>query len=226
MYAVDLGKAASQSRRLPIYLLLDISGSMSGAPIQAVNQGVSLLFNELMKDPSAIETVYLSVITFESQARVVIPLTELTQFRPPTLSTGGSTALGAALQLLAAALDKEIIPNSPERKGDYKPLVFLMTDGAPTDDWASAADAIKHRTKNKVATIIALGCGGGVNVTTLKQITEVVLLMDTITPDKINQFFQWVSQSTKIASQSAQMAGPGQAAVNLPPPPTGIQVLI
>lgn len=223
---MDMDFGGAESRRLPIYLLLDTSGSMAGAPIQAVNQGVNLLYNELMNDPSAIETVYLSVVTFDSQARVATPLTELTQFQPPTLNAGGSTSLGAALRLLNDSLSRDIISNSPNRKGDYKPLVFLMTDGMPTDNWEQEADAIKNRTKQKVATIIALGCGGGVKQDTLKRITEVVLMMDSVTPDQITQFFKWVSQSVSTASVSAQAAGAGEAQANLPPPPAGIQVVL
>lgn len=64
-------------RRLPIYLLLDTSGSMMGEPIEAVKQGVKALLSELKSDPQTIETAYLSVITFDSHARQVVPLTEL-----------------------------------------------------------------------------------------------------------------------------------------------------
>ena len=63
------------SRRLPVYLVLDCSGSMFGDPIEAVNQGVKALVAELQSEPYAIETAYLSVITFESTAQQVCPLT-------------------------------------------------------------------------------------------------------------------------------------------------------
>lgn len=225
---MDFGGVESQARRLPIYLLLDTSGSMAGAPIQAVNQGVNLLYNELMSDPSAIETVYISVITFDSQAQMVTPLSELTRFQPPVLNAGGSTSLGAALRLLNDSLDHDIIPNAPGSKGDYKPLVFLMTDGMPTDSWEREADAVKNRPKQKVANIIVLGCGGSSSVdqNVLKRVAHVVLMMDTVTPDQITQFFKWVSQSVSTASVSAQAAGVGEAQVQLPPPPTGIQVVL
>ena len=71
-------------RRLPVYLLLDCSGSMMGEPIEAVRQGVKALLSELKGDPQALETAYLSVITFDSSARQVIPLTELMQFQEPS----------------------------------------------------------------------------------------------------------------------------------------------
>jgi uncharacterized protein YegL len=222
---MDFGGA--ESRRLPIYLLLDTSGSMAGAPIQAVNQGVNLLYNELMNDPSAIETVYIAVITFDSQAQMATPLTELTQFQPPTLNAGGTTSLGAALRLLNNSLDRDIRGNTPEQKGDYKPLVFLMTDGMPTDSWEREADAIKNRPKQKIANVIALGCGGGnVNKDVLKRVGHTALMMDSVTPDQITQFFKWVSQSVSTASVSAQAAGAGEAEVGLPPPPSGIQVVL
>jgi uncharacterized protein YegL len=222
---MDFGGA--ESRRLPIYLLLDTSGSMAGAPIQAVNQGVNLLYNELMNDPSAIETVYIAVITFDSQAQMATPLTELTQFQPPTLNAGGTTSLGAALRLLNDSLDRDIRGNTPEQKGDYKPLVFLMTDGMPTDSWEREADAIKNRPKQKIANVIALGCGGGnVNKDVLKRVGHTALMMDSVTPDQITQFFKWVSQSVSTASVSAQAAGAGEAEVGLPPPPSGIQVVL
>ena len=226
MSMMDMDFGGAETRRLPIYLLLDTSGSMAGAPITAVEQGVRLLYGELMNNPSAIETVHISIITFDSQSKMVTPLTEITQFTPPTLNAGGTTSLGSALRLLNDSLDRDIVSNAPDRKGDYKPLVFLMTDGMPTDNWQQEADRIKQRTKQKVATIIAVGCGGGVDQATLKRITEVVLLMDSLNPDEINRFFQWVSQSVQTASVSAQQAGGEDAEVGLGPPPEGIKIVL
>jgi uncharacterized protein YegL len=223
---MDLEFGNSDIRRLPIYLLLDISGSMSGAPIEAVNQGVNLLYNELMNDPSAIETAYISIITFASQAKMVIPLTELTNIQIPKLQAGGATALGAALGMLNNSLDQDVRVNTSTQKGDYKPLVFLMTDGMPTDHWEQAADTIKQRTKQKIASIIALGCGGGVDINTLRRITEIVLLMDNITPDQITQYFKWVSQSVSQASVAIQASYTSEAKADLPPPPSGIRVVL
>ena len=68
-------------RRLPVYLLLDTSGSMSGEPIQQVKNGVQMLVSALRQDPQALETAYLSVITFDTTAREVVPLTDLPSFQ-------------------------------------------------------------------------------------------------------------------------------------------------
>ena len=70
------------SRRLPVYLLLDTSGSMSGEPIEQVKNGLQMLVASLRQDPYALETAWLSVITFSSGANVAVPLTELTAFQP------------------------------------------------------------------------------------------------------------------------------------------------
>lgn len=63
-------------RRLPVYLLLDTSGSMYGEPIAAVKNGVEMLLSTLRQDPYALETAYISIITFDSTAQQIVPLTD------------------------------------------------------------------------------------------------------------------------------------------------------
>lgn len=207
-------------RRLPVYMLLDCSGSMSGEPIEAVKQGVKYLLSELRGDPQALETVWLSVITFDSSARQVVPLTDLTKFKEPQINAGGSTALGEALKLLSSSIDKEVRKTTSSQKGDWKPLIFLMTDGEPTDSWQRPADDIKSR---RPGNIIACGAGSGVNANTLKRITETVVMMQNYTPDTFKAFFKWVSASVTTASQ--KVATKGDAPIDLPPPPPQIQIV-
>lgn len=123
------------ARRLPVYLLLDCSGSMSGEPIEAVKEGIRSLVTDLKSDPQALETAYLSVITFNSKAEQVMPLTELMQFEDPEIQARGATALGSALRLLRECIEREVRKSTAEQKGDWKPLVFMLTDGVPTDEW-------------------------------------------------------------------------------------------
>ena len=213
---------ADYVRRLPVYLLLDCSGSMSGEPIEAVRQGVKALLSELKGDPQALETAYLSVITFDSTARQVTPLTELMQFKEPELKASGATALGGALEVLADCINNEVRQSTAEQKGDWKPLVFILTDGSPTD-----IETFKRVVSNiksiKAANIIACAAGSNADTTYLKQITESVLMMNSLSAGDMAQFFAWVSGSIKMSSKSID-AKPG-AAVELPPPPQGFVIV-
>src|SRR5437763_17085307 len=103
-------------RRLPVYLLLDVSGSMTGEPIEAVRQGVKALLSDLRGDPMALENAFLSVITFASSAQQVCPLTDLANFSEPTLNAGGTTALGEALRMLETCLETEVNKASSTQK--------------------------------------------------------------------------------------------------------------
>ena len=94
-------------RRLPVYVLADCSGSMTGAPIESVKSGIRELHNELMGDPQTVESAFLSVITFDSAAEQLVPLTELGMFNPPDLVASGTTSLGEALRMLNEIVYRE-----------------------------------------------------------------------------------------------------------------------
>lgn len=211
----------SEGRRLPVYLVLDTSGSMSGEPIEAVRQGIKALLADLRSDPTALETAYMSVITFDSAAQQVVPLTELLTFQEPVLNATGSTALGDALRLLERCIDNEIRKSGENQKGDWRPLVFIMTDGQPTDNWESAADSIKRK---KIGNIIGCAAGSGADPSVLQRITELVVELNNLQPDTLKAFFKWVSSSIKQTSASVAVVQPN-APVNLPPPPPQLQIV-
>lgn len=211
-------------RRLPVYLLLDTSGSMSGEPIEAVKNGMQVLVSTLRQDPYALETAFLSIITFDSVATQVCPLTELATFQLPNLVATGTTALGAGLELLAQRISSEVTTSTAEVKGDWKPLIFIMTDGEPTDDWQKGLNALK---KIKTGVIIACAAGPSANTNILKSITEVVVQLDTADSATIKAFFIWVSASVSTGSQKVDS---GQKEVvgldDLPPPPPEVNVVV
>ena len=207
-------------RRLPVYLLLDCSGSMSGEPIEAVKQGIKALLTELKGDPQALETACLSVITFNSTARQISPLTELMLFKEPELTAGGATALGGALHVLADCIRTEVRTSTATQKGDWKPLVFLLTDGAPTDNLDEGIEALKSVSTGN---IIACAAGANANTNTLRKITNNVLMMHNLTAGGLAAFFPWVSGSIKASSKSID-AKPGEA-IQLPPPPQGFVIV-
>ena len=211
-------------RRLPVYLLLDCSGSMFGEPIEAVKNGVQVLVSTLRQDPYALETAYLSIITFDSSARQASPLTELAAFQQPTLQASGCTALGEALTLVSQCADNEVVKTTPEKKGDWKPLVFIMTDGEPTDDLNKG---IAQCNKRKWGMVVACAAGSGANTDTLKKITECVVSLDTADSATIKAFFKWVSASVSSGSMKVEETGvEANSLSELPPPPPEVNIVI
>jgi len=208
-------------RRLPVYLLLDCSGSMMGEPIEQVKNGVQVMVSSLRNNPQAIETAYLSIITFDSSARQLIPLTELANFQMKEIQASGTTSLGEALKIVSNAIDSEVTKTTPETKGDWKPLVFIMTDGLPTDDWKSGLEEFKKR-----KTGVVVGCAAGNNADTnvLKHITENVV---SISLDDITKFFQWVTASIGVSSTKVEDSGKEVSGLDeLPPPPSELNIVV
>ena len=211
-------------RKLPVYLLLDSSGSMSGEPIEAVKNGVQIMINALRQNPHALETAFVSVITFESSARQIIPLTDLSSFQMIDIKATGSTSLGEALKLVSTCIDKEVTKTTPQTKGDWKPLVFIMTDGSPTDDWQLGLNEFKKR---KVAFTVACAAGSGADTTILKQITENVVSLDTADSASISKFFTWVTASIGVSSTKVEDTGKEITGLNeLPPPPSELNIVV
>ena len=211
-------------RRLPVYLLLDCSGSMYGEPIEAVKNGVQVLVSTLRQDPYALETAYLSIITFDSNAQQVTPLTELSAFQQPNIEASGCTALGEALTLLAKKADQEVTKTTMEKKGDWKPLVFIMTDGEPTDDLNKGLAEFKKR---KWGMVVACAAGAGANTDTLKKITECVVSLDTADSATIKAFFKWVSASVSSGSMKVEETGAEATTLSeLPPPPPEVNIVV
>lgn len=211
-------------RRLPVYLVLDTSGSMYGEPIEAVKNGVQTLISTLRSDPYALETAFISIITFNTNAQQVTSLTELASFQQPTIDAGGCTALGGALELLAQKIDAEVTKTTAEQKGDWKPLVFLMTDGEPTDD---ITHGLAEFRKRKTGMVVACAAGTGANTNTLKQITENVVSLDTADSATIKAFFKWVSASISSSSINLEK-GEGETSdmSELPPPPPEVNIVV
>lgn len=215
---------AYNSRRLPVYLLLDCSSSMRGEPIEAVKQGLKTLISELKDDPMAIETAYISVITFDGTARQVTPLTELMSFTEPELETNFGTAMGGAIETLIDCMDSEIVKNTETQKGDYRPLVFILTDGYPSDvDVLNrAAAALKAK---KCANVVACAAGAHANTSYLKQITDNVLMMNTLSAGEMAKFFKWMSISVKTTSHLVENVANDGGGIALPPPPQGFIII-
>jgi uncharacterized protein YegL len=180
-------------RILPVYFLLDVSEHMSGEKLVEVDQGMRAFVSKLMEEPMAVETAYLSVITFGDTARQIVPPAPLSDFSSPALVPEGACCLGAALELLKEVIDKEVRKaTSPMQKGDWTPFVFLVIGGCPTDSWQQAAESLK--TVNPKPCIVAMTVDSDADVTVFKGITENVVRMDEYQPGYLGKYFRWTSQ--------------------------------
>lgn len=210
-------------RRLPVYLLLDTSGSMTGEPIEAVKNGVQMMLHSLRQNPQAIETAYVSIITFDSAAKQIVPLTDLASFQMVDVKASGTTSLGAALGLLADKISTEVTKTTLEQKGDWKPMTFLMTDGIPTDEWQSGYHKLRSVYKGL---IVGCAVGSGANDRILKQITESVIRLDNADSESIGKFFQWVTDSISTTSTKVEESGKEVTGLDqLPPPPSELVIV-
>ena len=210
-------------RRLPVYILLDTSGSMRGEPIHSVNVGLQSMLSALRQDPYALESVHLSVITFNLEAKVYLPLTPLDQVQIPDLDvpSAGATFMGAALELLAQEVGQHVQKSTDDVKGDWRPLLFLMTDGSPSDVYAYQQMLPTIKQLN-FATIVACAAGPKAKTESLLQLTSQVVVLDSMDSNSFASFFKWVSASVVAGSSSAGVTD----SISLPPPPAEIQLVL
>ena len=210
------------TRRLPVYLLLDTSGSMRGEPIESVNVGLRSMLASLRQNPYALESVYLSIITFDSTVQEVLPLTALTQLQLPQIvcPNSGATFLGEALEFVCDRLQRDLVKADAEQAGDWRPLLFIMTDGKPSDTLAYE-EAIPRVKTAPFAAVIACAAGPKSVPDQLKELTNQVVSLDTMDSATFASFFQWVSAAVVSGGQQAASSNS-----SLPPPPPEVNVVL
>lgn len=211
------------SRRLLTYICIDTSGSMRGEPIESVNTGLQVLLSSLRQNPYALESVYLSILTFDSHIHTVLPLTPLEQVTLPEIQcpASGATFLGAALEEVIQTVQRDRIVGSASQKGDWRPILIVLTDGKPTDLLAYS-EAIPKIKQLGLGNIVACAAGPKADVRYLKQLTDNVVSLDTTDANVFAKFFQWVSSA--VAQTSVSVGSPSQS-TQLPPPPTEINIV-
>ncbi len=155
------------------HLLLDTSASMSGAPLEALKQGLQLLCGTFISRSK--QPVQISLIGYESTARQIAPLQDVTEFTLPKLESGGTSDLGSAFRLLT----RTIAEHDPS-------LVYIFTDGEPTDDWEVAIEPLRPRLQK----IVGIACGPKANMMALQPIADKVFQVRELTPDLLFETFR------------------------------------
>jgi uncharacterized protein YegL len=202
--------AVNPDPRVACVLLLDVSGSMAGIPISELNAGLLAYREALLGDPLAARRVEVAIVTFGGRVQTVADFTTVEGFSPPTLAATGDTPMGAAiiqgLEMLRGRKEKY----KSNGVSCYRPWVFLVTDGAPTDNWEQAAQQVRQGEADKAFSFFAVAVAGA-NLAILKQIS----VREPVSLQGLNfrEMFLWLSASQKAVSRSS----PGTE-VGLPPP--------
>jgi len=211
-------------RRLPVYILLDTSGSMRGEPILAVDNGLQVMLETLRQDPHALDTVHLCLIGFDLEVKVIQELTPIDSFPPVHLATpeSGPTFLGEALKTVAEKAAREVRKSDDAGKGDWQPLLFVMTDGKPSDTmvFEEQCAAIKRA---GFAAVVGCAAGPKADPKLLQRFCTQTAALDTLDGPGFERFFTWVSD---VIADGSRSQGVGAPSSDLPPPPDEIKIAL
>lgn len=210
-------------KHIACVLLVDVSGSMNGRPIQELNEGLRVFGEALQSDSKAYGCADVSVISFGTTVQQVVPFCPAAEYTAPTLSAGGMTAMNEAI---ITGLDMIEL-----RKQEYKsigvdywrPWVFLLTDGVPTDNeyYKDAQQRLQEALNAKKINFFPMGIGNNVDTQTLKKYTKdgqgMVL---KASHQNFQEAFVWLSSSMSVISRS----DPSMQKVDLEPLPSTITI--
>lgn len=187
--------------RVPVCLVLDCSYSMSGKPINELNEGVGMFFNAIKNDEVAKHSAEISIITFGNRAEMLLDFASIDSQEVPQLSANGSTPMGEAVTLAIDKLQRRKNEYSNAGVDYYQPWVVLMTDGKPTDDIQQAAKKTVNLIENKKLTIFPIGIGKNADMIALEEFSpkRKPLRLKGL---NFSDFFEWLSMSVSRVSQS------------------------
>ena len=190
--------AENPEPRCPCVLVLDTSGSMEGRPLAQLNAGYQTLLTELLEDALASKRVELAVVTF-GPVKLVQDFETPDMIAASDLDVTGDTPMGEAIEFAIDLVHQRKDVYRQAGIAYYRPWIFVITDGAPTDSWKAAARAVKEGEASNAFSLFAVGVEGA-DMETLKQIAvrEPIRLKGL----RFAELFRWLSNSLKSVSRS------------------------
>lgn len=191
-------------------LLLDTSGSMMGAPIYELNNGLLRFSEDLKEDPLARKRTEVMIVTFGGTVNIATPFQEAQHFQAPTLSAGGGTPLGQAALVALDELSKQKEAYKQNGLEYFRPWLIVMSDGSPTDDRHTikqAVDSLEAMQRKKGITVFPVGVGDHADMRFLSKLSvdrPAVALRDI---SSFSEFFKWLSKSLgQVSASSTQVS--------------------
>jgi uncharacterized protein YegL len=191
--------------RCPCILLLDTSKSMTGQPINALNLGLQVFRDELMKDTLARQRVEVAIVTFGGAVQVIQTFVTVDNFAPPTLEAQGQTPMGTGILTALDLLDARKQQYRTNGVAYYRPWVFMITDGTPKGEALEVTREAVQRVKAEEAAKKVVFFTVGVEGANFKLLSKISVRQ----PLKLKglrfvDMFVWLSKSTERIAHSRE----------------------
>jgi len=200
LYDKDL--AENPTARIPICLVLDTSASMDGAPIEELNKGVKLFMEAILEDEMTRFSADISIVTFGQIVEEELKFGSIEEQETPTFYAGGLTPMGEAMLASVELLDNRKKEYQKAGVDYFQPWLVIMSDGAPTDlvETEAAIKIVSKLYNDKKLILFPIGIGDRADMNKLSQFGRPAAKLNGL---KFKEFFEWLSQSVSIVSQSS-----------------------
>ena len=191
---------APKAKPLPVILLLDVSGSMSGDKIRNLNDAVRDMLNTFSDTENGETEIHVAIITFGAEVKLHQPLASASNVQWQDLSADGMTPLGTALQMAKAMIeDKDVVPSRA-----YRPTVVLVSDGGPNDTWEKPLNAFISDGRSAKCDRLAMAIGADADEAVLGKFIEGTPnhLFYAENAKQLRDFFKFVTMSVTIRTKS------------------------
>lgn len=200
---LDKVEILDQEQKVACVLLLDTSGSMSGEPIRALNEGLQTFKDALMDDTLAKRRVDIAIVTFDDQVKVIQDFVIAEDFNPPTLNANGLTFMGAGINKALDMINERKLQYKNYGVPYYRPWVFMITDGEPQGEPESVIQQASARIKDEEAGNHVAFFAVGVENADMQKLSEIsVRVPAKLKGLQFKELFLWLSRSMSAVSHS------------------------